>query len=76
MNHKNFLRCGVSTPMCHWKFHKAKAKDLTLKDMTRGQGQGLENVSSRTLEAKDMSSRTPSLMTTCGAAGQNQAAGQ
>jgi len=27
----------------------------------QGQGQGLENVSSRTLEAKDMSSRTPSL---------------
>jgi len=29
-NHKNFLRCGVSTPMCHWKCHKAKAKDLKM----------------------------------------------
>jgi len=35
-NHKNFLRCGVSTPMCHWKFRKAKAKAKDLKMCSQG----------------------------------------
>jgi len=33
---RTFLRCGVSTPMCHWKFHKAKAKAKDFKMCPQG----------------------------------------
>jgi len=56
-NHKNFL--------LSLKISQGQGPDSQGQDQghePRGQGLGLENVFSRTLEAKDMSSRTPSLL--------------